>query len=615
VYQPVGSYAAANHGHDGVYQPVGSYAAANHGHDSTYIKRDELDTVPDYVKEEAREAADKVVAVRDAYSFVFGAVSDLHYNGESAASILHAGMGMYEIHKRTRLDAVLNFGDVLYGNMNSGDVEGFPYVRHCLSDVIRAVPYIHMQGNHDECDSACTETEEKQKYFAHIGASNAGAVTDWPNRHRNYGYRDFEDERMRVIYLNSVDLSTVEVADLPTNTYGTDNKCYISGAQLKWLVERALDFSGKDDAGSWSFIVCSHHPLNWSGVQMGKLLSVLKAYRGKSSGSVAEDGVTVSFNFTNAKAMLVAHFHGHNHNFRAETMDGVPTITIPNDCFGRNNEYGKKDAQKEKWGDADANGTQRFYDKVADSAEDTAFDVIVIDRTHEVVRCINYGAGLDRAIPYGAAPKVYRSVTNTLSNVATSNSASSVEDGASYSATLTAKDGYTMEGGTVKVTMGGVNISTSAYGNGKVSIASVTGDVVITATAVSAGPSYTNLIDTVGYTDGIRLSTGGDATKDAPGYVTTGYIPIDSASDVIRTRGCDFRVSTHGNCAYSLYNSSKTRMTGGYMDNTQLISTFDDEGNVTFTVNPTNVSSGGYIRITGYGSGADLIVTKNEEII
>lgn len=35
-YQPKGSYAAANHNHNGVYQPVGSYAAANHNHNGVY---------------------------------------------------------------------------------------------------------------------------------------------------------------------------------------------------------------------------------------------------------------------------------------------------------------------------------------------------------------------------------------------------------------------------------------------------------------------------------------------------------------------------------------------------------------------------------------------------
>ena len=34
--QPAGSYAAADHNHNGVYQPAGSYAAANHNHSGVY---------------------------------------------------------------------------------------------------------------------------------------------------------------------------------------------------------------------------------------------------------------------------------------------------------------------------------------------------------------------------------------------------------------------------------------------------------------------------------------------------------------------------------------------------------------------------------------------------
>ena len=54
------------------------------------------------------------------------------------------------------------------------------------------------------------------------------------------------------------------------------------------------------------------------------------------------DGVTITYNFTSAKAKLVAHFHGHLHNFRTELLgtNGVISMTIPNACINRNNEYG-----------------------------------------------------------------------------------------------------------------------------------------------------------------------------------------------------------------------------------------------------------------------------------
>ena len=43
--QPAGSYAAANHSHNGVYQPAGSYAAASHTHDDRYYTESEVNSL------------------------------------------------------------------------------------------------------------------------------------------------------------------------------------------------------------------------------------------------------------------------------------------------------------------------------------------------------------------------------------------------------------------------------------------------------------------------------------------------------------------------------------------------------------------------------------------
>lgn len=76
-------------------------------------------------------------------------------------------------------------------------------------------------------------------------------------------------------------------------------------------------------------------------------------------------------------------------------------------------------------------------------------------------------------------------VTQTLSHVTSNFAPVSVNAGTALSATLTAEDGYTLD--TVTVTMGGTDITATAYNEstGVVSIASVTGNVVITATATT----------------------------------------------------------------------------------------------------------------------------------
>ena len=74
-------------------------------------------------------------------------------------------------------------------------------------------------------------------------------------------------------------------------------------------------------------------------------------------------------------------------------------------------------------------------------------------------------------------------VTQTLTNATTDIAETSVNYGASISGTVTADSGYTL--GTVTVEMGGVDITSTAYDNtdDSITIALVTGNVVITATA------------------------------------------------------------------------------------------------------------------------------------
>lgn len=75
------------------------------------------------------------------------------------------------------------------------------------------------------------------------------------------------------------------------------------------------------------------------------------------------------------------------------------------------------------------------------------------------------------------------SVTQTLENVTSSFTGESVTAESAFTATLTADTGYTLD--TVSVKMGGVDITSTAYtaGTGAISIGSVTGAIIINATA------------------------------------------------------------------------------------------------------------------------------------
>lgn len=75
------------------------------------------------------------------------------------------------------------------------------------------------------------------------------------------------------------------------------------------------------------------------------------------------------------------------------------------------------------------------------------------------------------------------SITRNLTGCTGSSDAAKVSEGESYTETFTANEMYTLDGASVVVTMGGVDIS-SQYINGTLNISSVTGDIVINITAV-----------------------------------------------------------------------------------------------------------------------------------
>ena len=127
------------------------------------------------------------------------------------------------------------------------------------------------------------------------------------------------------------------------------------------------------------------------------------------------------------------------------------------------------------------------YNKIAGTAQDTTVTFYTIDLDNKIIYSTNYGAGYDRQISYdGTGTKTTYPVTNSLSNAVSSNSTTAVLEGSVYAATITAKDGYTLDGATVSVKMGGVDITASAYSAGVISIPAVTGAIVINVAAVQA---------------------------------------------------------------------------------------------------------------------------------
>lgn len=92
------------------------------------------------------------------------------------------------------------------------------------------------------------------------------------------------------------------------------------------------------------------------------------------------------------------------------------------------------------------------------------------------------------------ATLVTYTITNSLSNSTNSNLNTQVEYGSSYIATISASGGYKLSA--VTITMSGVDITSTAYSNGNINIASVTGNIVITVTTIVEVETVVGSIDT-----------------------------------------------------------------------------------------------------------------------
>ena len=143
----------------------------------------------------------------------------------------------------------------------------------------------------------------------------------------------------------------------------------------------------------------------------------------------------------------------------------------------------------------------------------------------ESVKVTMGGTDVTKAVFKGTPTNLYRAITKNLTNC-TLDGKNIVIDGQGYVANLTAEDGFTLEGGTVSITMGGVNIM-AYYSDGKIAIPNVTGDIVITAVAVESAPT-TEVVPIawkVGYT--CTYSVGSACTESASSsYMISENIPV-----------------------------------------------------------------------------------------
>lgn len=442
--------------------------------------------IPEYHYEEAGRVINRILTLKQQCPnhIVFGTISDNHVNlsdENTIQSAKHATFALETVGKFAQCDFVINLGDNIAGTSIDDDTEykNFIYMRNINKYAVSNIPYFNIVGNH--CKSNTTS-----KIYDILGVHNVFTKSA-DTVERGFGYRDFTDKKVRVICLNTCDYWNIQ---------GGNGMSY---EQKSFLME-ALDLSNKSDYTSWVIIILSHIPIDFLGGDYNKsadLKAILKAYCDGSS-------VTITINSSYAKAEnesskysgdlfysyeginspKIIHIHGHVHTNKIRDklifIDDNTEIAIPR--------LATHSSVYEKYPYSDRYTTSGDYSitssvantiaKVPSTVKDTSATFYFIDLTGQKVYSIGYGSDVDRELVYSDTPKY--SITYKLTDVISSNTSLSILEGETYSTTLSVDTDYALD--TVKVTMGGVDVTSSTYSNGVITVDNVVGDIVVTAT-------------------------------------------------------------------------------------------------------------------------------------
>ena len=453
--------------------------------------------IPSYQFKEAGRVIGKIQEFKALHpnSLVFGAVSDIHilngdatYEAKSKTSAKHAAFALEMVGAMAECDFVANLGDNCWENGIDTDnaLLGAEYAINTLKPAFDRLVSFNLVGNHDKSDY--TESQ-----YNLIGVHNDFDVASTTTI-RGFGYKDFTDQKVRVIALNTCDY------------LNASGGCALSYEQKDFLM-RALDLTAKENCAEWQILLLSHIPLDWytSGGNDGTynftadLQAILTAYE---DGTTAEITVNSSFalnetpsnyiTYSNGKlvfdytgrnvAKIIANIHGHVHTNK---VGKIANTNIARVATANANPDLNKSESYPAYGDYSISTTEAAkLKKESGTARDTSATFYCIDLDKQVIYEYVYGArdeDEDRTISFSDAPTY--TVTYSLTNCTSSNNARVIAQGDPYETTLYPSDNAEM--GSVVITMGGVDITATAYraSDGHIVIEEVTGDIHITAVA------------------------------------------------------------------------------------------------------------------------------------
>ncbi|AYH91850.1 tail protein [Lactobacillus phage Sabazios] len=331
----------------------------------------------------------------DNSTFNVGFITDNHHqlSTYSPGSLTHYA-NIAALTRMVPINAVIAGGDNINGYFDRN--QKFVETRQATSGLYGRVSHntdvFFMLGNHDTGNGqngnstpATTITESELKSFY---LSKEKAFNENRNGDSLYGFKDYEDQKIRVIWLNSFDLPWT------LNTDGTYKYNFLTtsgyqGDQLEWLAKSALKLKSSD----WHVMIFTHCPLpgtfevaagqsKLTQINSDVLISVINAFQqGKAltvTGTSSDLPVSFDVDFTGqGSGVVIGLFSGHIHRDGQMVSNGINCVeTSCSLCHA---------------GDAG---------RVAGTLTEDCWDVFSVNKSARTINAHRFGYGSDRTITY-----------------------------------------------------------------------------------------------------------------------------------------------------------------------------------------------------------------------
>lgn len=361
---------------------------------------DELNEVAGEIPEYATNKINEISSKISSDTFNVGFITDNHHQLTSYApnSLKHYSY-IASLSRKSNISAIIANGDNVNGYYDK--LEKIIETRQVTSTLFERTnvntDVFFVFGNHDSGinqrgnntpQTVLTENEIKRFYRTPLNLYG-----ETRNGDSLYGYKDYPDNKVRMIWLNSFDLSW----DL--NTDGTYKSNFLQQSayqneQLNWFANIALNIP--DD--SYQVMIFTHAPLpntfgnistatdvNGNVIQQynsDALIEIINAFQNSKSGTINNGAsvypINLSYNFSGKPGgIIVGLFSGHIHADGIMTYKGINCIeTASSLCFS---------------GDTD---------RVVNTLSEDCWDVISVNTKNRTIMMHRFGHGTDREVSY-----------------------------------------------------------------------------------------------------------------------------------------------------------------------------------------------------------------------